>query len=150
MKPSIRRAGLEDLPALLALEERAFSTDRFNGRQFRHLLTRARARFLVATQADQLLGYGVNLYRAGATRARLYGIAVAECARGQGVASALIAALAADARSQGCRSLGLEVRTDNTAAQRLYQRLGFQGEGTLSDYYEDGTAAVRMALALTD
>lgn len=147
---TIRNAEVADLPALLALEQQAFTGDRFNARQFRHLLIRARARFLVATETDQLLGYGVNLYRAGATRARLYGIAVAECARGQGVASALIAALAADARRQGCRSLGLEVRTDNTAAQRVYRRLGFHGEGTLSAYYQDGTAAVRMALALTD
>lgn len=150
MKPSIRQARLEDLPALLALEERAFPSDRFNARQFRHLLTRARARFLVATGSNQLLGYGVNLYRVGATRARLYGVAVAESARGQGVAKGLIAALAADARSRGCSSLGLEVRADNTAARQLYQRLGFHVEGSLDGYYEDGTIAVRMGLALTN
>lgn len=148
MTPAIRRAVAADLPALLALERQAFAIDRFNVRQFRHLLTRARATFLVAAEADELLGYGVSLYRAGATRARLYGVAVAEVARGQGLASALITALVADARARGCRSLGLEVRTDNAAAQQLYRRLGFRAEGHIADYYEDGAAAVRMVLAL--
>lgn len=150
MTPAIRRATVADLPALLVLEGRAFASDRFNARQFRYLLTRARATFLVAAGAGGLLGYAVSLYRTGATRARLYGIAVAESARGQGVASALIAALAAEARGQGCRALGLEVRVDNTAAQQLYRKLGFQVAGHIGDYYEDGAAAVRMVLALTD
>ena len=140
----LRRAAVADLPALVALERQSFASDRFNARQFRYLLTRARATFLVAAGGDQLLGYAVALYRADTTRGRLYGIAVAAAARGQGVATALVEAIAAAARAQGCTALGLEVRADNDAALRLYRKLGFVPAGVLPGYYEDGTAAIRM------
>lgn len=148
MKPRLRAATPADLPAILALEARAFSSDRFNLRQFRYLLRQARSTFLVARAGRGLLGYGIVLYRANSRRARLYTIAVAEAARGRGLASALIAALAADARRRGCRQLSLEVRTDNSAARSLYEKLGFRIADTLADYYEDGAAGLRMTLPL--
>lgn len=148
MKPRLRAATPADLPAILALEESAFASDRFNRRQFRYLLRQARSTFLVARAEHGLLGYGVVLYRANSRRARLYTIAVAETARGQGLASALITALAAEARRRGCRQLGLEVRADNVAAQRLYEKLGFRVANPLADYYEDGGAGLRMTLSL--
>jgi ribosomal protein S18 acetylase RimI-like enzyme len=95
-----------------------------------------------------LLGYGVVLYRANSRRARLYTIAVAETTRGQGLASALITALAAEAHWRGCRQLGLEVRADNIAARRLSEKLGFHFANALAGYYEDGTAGLRMTLPL--
>ncbi len=144
----IRNAEVADLPALLALEQQAFTGDRFTARQFRHLLLRARSDFRVATRDDRLLGYAVSLYRRGATRARLYGVAVAEAARGQGVASALILALAAAARDRGYLRMGLEVRTDNAGAQQLYRKLGFAAENCIDSYYEDGASAQRMVLRL--
>ena len=126
-----------------------FATDRFNARQFRYLLTRARATFLVAASDGQPLGYAVSLYRADTTRARLYGIAVAESARGRGVATALVDGIAAAARKRGCTALSLEVRADNAVAQRLYRKLGFVASGVLPGYYEDGAAAIRMHRKLT-
>jgi ribosomal-protein-alanine acetyltransferase len=148
VKPALRAATPADLPAILALEERAFASDRFNRRQFRYLLRQARSSFLVARAGHDLLGYGVVLYRAHSRRARLYTIAVAEAARGRGLASALITALAAEARRRGCRQLGLEVRADNIAARGLYEKLGFRVVDTLAGYYEDGTAGLRMTLSL--
>jgi ribosomal protein S18 acetylase RimI-like enzyme len=46
-------------------------------------------------------------------------------ARGCGVAEALIAAAIEDARRSGFRWLDLDVAVDQTAAQRLYARMGF-------------------------
>ncbi|MFZ5654665.1 MAG: ribosomal protein S18-alanine N-acetyltransferase [Pseudomonadota bacterium] len=145
----IRSAGDPDLPAILRLEQQAFAADRFTARQLRYLLQRAHARFLVAAGEGQLLGYAVTLYRSGTRRARLYTLAVAEAARGRGVARALIAALEADARRRGCRDLALEVRADNCPARQLYERLGFRLERLLSDYYADGAGALRMIKPLT-
>ena len=148
MTPRLRAATPADLPAILALEEHAFSSDRFNRRQLRYLLRQARSTFLVAAEKHLLLGYAVVLYRANSRRARLYTIAVAEAARGQGLASTLIRALAAEARRRGCRQLDLEVRADNIAARGLYEKLGFRVASTLADYYQDGTAGLRMTLPL--
>jgi len=66
----------------------------------------------------------------------------------QGLASALITALAAEAHWRGCRQLGLEVRADNIAARRLSEKLGFHFANALAGYYEDGTAGLRMTLPL--
>ena len=47
-------------------------------------------------------------------------------ARGRGAASAVLAALARWAKSQGCSGLYLQVERDNAAALRLYARAGFR------------------------
>jgi ribosomal protein S18 acetylase RimI-like enzyme len=46
--------------------------------------------------------------------------------RGQGIAHKLIKAALQEASSRGAQFVILEVRTDNTAAQRLYRDLGFE------------------------
>jgi ribosomal-protein-alanine N-acetyltransferase len=145
---SIRPAVPADLPRIVALEQDAFATDRFNARQLRYLLTRARATFLVAESPDGPLGYAVALYRRGVPRARLYTVAVAEATRGKGIATALIQALRGAARARGCAALGLEVRADNRSALGLYGKLGFVPSGEIAAYYADGTAAIRMTLSI--
>ncbi len=58
------------------------------------------------------------------------GIAVQETARGQGVGSALLAALAAEAVRRGAHGVRLEVVDTNPGAAALYVRAGFQAVGT--------------------
>jgi ribosomal protein S18 acetylase RimI-like enzyme len=54
------------------------------------------------------------------------GICVAQSARGRGVGSALLHAMAAQARSRGAAELRLEVVDTNPRAYALYLRCGFQ------------------------
>lgn len=51
---------------------------------------------------------------------------VAEGARRMGVARALMDGAAELARDRGCRGLMLETAEDNTAAQALYDKLGWE------------------------
>ena len=150
MTRAIRQAAPADVPGIAALEQGAFTTDRFHARQLRYLITRAQATALVAGDAAAPLGYAIALYRRGSASARLYTIAVAAAARGQGVATALVEALAAAARARGCAALTLEVRADNRAALELYGKLGFVESGRLPGYYEDGAEALRMRLELVN
>ena len=70
--PAIRRATLEDVPALVRLENLSFETDRLTRRQFRYMLTRARAQTLLAADdADRALGYVLVLFSRGTSVARL-------------------------------------------------------------------------------
>lgn len=140
---SIRAAVDGDLPALLALERAAFTTDHLSPRQYRQHLHSATATVLAAVGAGGLLGKAVVFYRAGSDIARLYSIAVAEAARGRGVAKALLAAVEAAARAHGCARLRLEVRKDNASAIALYERLGFRRFGEKRGFYEDGADAWR-------
>jgi ribosomal protein S18 acetylase RimI-like enzyme len=59
-------------------------------------------------------------------RARIEDVVVDEAARGQGVGTALTMAAVALGRRQGARSIDLTSRASRVAANRLYQRLGFQ------------------------
>jgi len=139
----IRRATLADLSALLALERRAFTTDHLSSRQYRHHVTNTSARVLAAVDASGLLGKALVFFRKNTSVARLYSIAVAHEARGRGVGEALVHAAERSARTRGCTRLRLEVRQDNAAAIRLYERLGYRRFGAYSGFYEDGADAWR-------
>jgi ribosomal protein S18 acetylase RimI-like enzyme len=65
----------------------------------------------------------------------VFGLAVAPEGRRQGVATALLRAAEERVRTQGGRKLSLRVLGTNTAAQRLYEGLGFQREGVLRDEF---------------
>lgn len=138
-----------DLPALLALEERSFITDRLSHVRFRHWLRASNATFLVgADSQDRVAGYALILYRRNSRRARLYSIVVSEQYRGGGLAQRLLEAGEAAAGRRACTSLYLEVRPDNPRAIRLYQQRGYQTCGTLPAFYEDGTDALRFEKSL--
>ena len=59
-------------------------------------------------------------------RARIEDVVVDESARGQGVGRALTESAIQAARRRGARTLDLTSRADRTAANRLYERLGFR------------------------
>ena len=139
----IRRARPADLPALHALECRAFTTDHLSLRQYRKHIDSASARVLVAVDASGLLGKAVMFFRRNSGVARLYSIAVADHARGRGLGEALLHAVERASREAGCDRLRLEVRQDNAAAMRLYERLGYRRFAARHAYYEDGADAWR-------
>jgi ribosomal-protein-alanine acetyltransferase len=140
----IRPATIEDLPALLAIETRAFTKDRISRRAFHHLLTRANAVCLLDVSHGQLRGYAALLFRSGSQTARLYSIAADPRSRGQGIGRKLLTAAERECRRRGCTALRLEVRLRNARARRLYARRGYRVFGRYETYYEDGADALRM------
>lgn len=65
--------------------------------------------------------------------------------RAQGMGSALLGRVLSEGRDLGARRATLEVRASNTAARRLYERLGFYVAGVRRNYY---TSPVEDALVL--
>ena len=147
---TIREASVQDVDALVALEQAAFQGDRISRRQFRYLLTRGHARTLVAPGpvGRGLLGYVMLLFSRGTSLARLYSIAVSEAARGMGLGRELVRAAEEVARRNGCADLRLEVRRDNPASLALFRGMGFREFGTIEDYYEDHMGALRLQKSL--
>jgi ribosomal protein S18 acetylase RimI-like enzyme len=78
---------------------------------------------------------------ASGVRARIEDVVVDQAARGQGVGSALTAAALRLARERGARTVDLTSRPERAAANRLYQRLGFQPHDTNSYRYQLGPPA---------
>ncbi|MFJ4093629.1 ribosomal protein S18-alanine N-acetyltransferase [Kitasatospora sp. NPDC089913] len=69
--------------------------------------------------------------------------------QGTGLGAALLTDLVREAARRGCADLLLEVRVDNTRAQRLYERFGFEPVGIRRGYYQPaGIDALVMRLDL--
>ncbi|MEX0758453.1 MAG: peptidase C39 family protein [Tistlia sp.] len=145
----VRPAVLSDLDALVALENRCFESDRLSRRSFHHLLSKGHAALSVAEREGRLLGYALVLFHGQTALARLYSLAVAQEARGQGIARRLLTVAEADALAEGCAVLRLEVRADNPPAIALYRDAGYRRFAVLPDYYEDHEPAERMEKILT-
>lgn len=81
------------------------------------------ARFFVLRQGFNILGYGG--YWKVLENAQLTNIVIAPKFRRQGLGKKLLAYLLSHATSQGCQIATLEVRSRNSAALGLYQKMGF-------------------------
>lgn len=139
----LRPATLDDLDALVELENACFSIDRLSRRNFRYMLTKANAVILVAERGEKLVGYVLLLFHAGTSLARIYSIAVDPTLQRAGLGRELMEGAERAAIAAGCVYMRLEVRPDNSGAINLYKRLGYRKFGTLDDYYEDHAEALR-------
>lgn len=140
-----RSAQLTDLDALVALEERCFTSDRLSRRQFRWLLQKGHASLqLLVTEQGELAAYLLLLFHRGTSLTRIYSLAVDPQRQGQGLGKRLLEVAEELALQQGCSAIRLEVRPDNNAGIHLYQQAGYRQFGRYSDYYEDHAAALRF------
>jgi ribosomal protein S18 acetylase RimI-like enzyme len=94
----------------------------------RRLVSHEANTVLVARDADQIVGTLtlVMFPIPSGLRARIEDVVVDESARGQGVGAALTEEALRLAQAAGARTVDLTSRPDRDAANRLYQRLGFQ------------------------
>jgi len=134
----IRTATTDDIADLVAIEERCFSADKISRRQFRYLLTKARAVTLLFQDSGRMEGYATIFLNAKASLARVYSIAVLPDRRGKGIARRLALAGESLARAKGITRIRLEIRSDNTPSIALFRSLGYRPIKELKAYYEDG------------
>jgi [ribosomal protein S18]-alanine N-acetyltransferase len=145
----LRRARASDAASIQALEA-LFPGDRLSRRSIQRLIGAPSAVMVVAVPASRhrpasaLLGALILLTRRNSRAARIYSLAVHPDARGRGLAQALIRRAEACARQRGCVQMTLEVRDDNVAARRLYEKLGYRAQRVLPAYYQDGADGVRF------
>ena len=144
----VRAGGVDDLAALIDLEERVFATDRMSRRSLRHFLVSPTSQVVIAERKRAIAGYALVLYRPNSEIARLYSIAVApDCLR-SGVGPALLGAAEKAARGRGCTHMRLEVHENNERAIELYRKCGYVLFGRHPRYYQDQGDAYRFQKAL--
>lgn len=102
-------------------------------------------RFFVAKRGDETLGTGALALREGYGEVK--SMFVAEEARGQGVAEALLARIEVEARANGLPLLRLETGDQLGSALRLYARHGFVRRGPFGDY-PDAASSIFMEKSL--
>jgi ribosomal-protein-alanine N-acetyltransferase len=128
----IRRLTYADLPQVVAIERRAFTTP-WSLAMFVLELSKPSGVCLAAVVETELAAYLVcSRYD---TVWHVMNIAVDPDRRRRGIATALIAALLD--RIGDDAQVTLEVRRSNTGALALYERFGFRSAGVRPRYYAD-------------
>lgn len=145
---SLRPGAVADIADLLALERQVFATDQMSRRSFRHFLISPGAALIVLDRAGLFSGYALALFHPRSAAARLYSIAVAPTAAGQGGGSLLLGAAEEAAREGGYASMRLEVHIANASAVACYRKAGYRVFGRRTNYYGDGADALRFHKAL--
>ena len=128
----VRRLVYSDLPAVLAIERRSFTTP-WSLAMFVLELSKPSGICLGITGPQGLTGYLVCSRYADVWH--LMNIAVTPESRRAGIATELMENLF-DAAGPEAR-FTLEVRTSNAAAIRMYERFGFRPAGHRRRYYHD-------------
>ncbi|MFH8366181.1 ribosomal protein S18-alanine N-acetyltransferase [Streptomyces sp. NPDC018031] len=130
-----------DIEPVLELERDLFPEDAWSAGMFWSDLAQARGphatrHYTVAVSGERIVGYA-GLAAIGGTGDVLT-IAAARDQWGTGLGARLLADLLQAATSFECHEVLLEVRVDNTRAQRLYERFGFEPIGFRKGYYQPG------------
>ncbi|WP_353826766.1 ribosomal protein S18-alanine N-acetyltransferase [Agromyces sp. SYSU T0242] len=150
MSLMLRRAGGDDLDALMRLERSTFATDAWPESAMRSELSSEHTYYLVAVDdaaPREPVAYAGLLAPRGSGQGDIQTIAVHPAHRGAGLGRALMHALIDEARRRGASELFLEVRADNPVARSLYVSLGFAEIGVRRGYYQpDGVDAIAMRL----
>lgn len=137
----VRRGALADASLLAALEEVCAHAPMSQASLIEELQHADRAYF-IALDDTEPVGYVGVAVLAGEGHIMTIGVLAAK--RRRGIATQLMHAATAWLALRGVSDLTLEVRSDNAAAQALYESWGFVAEGIRPRYYQDVTDAVIM------
>lgn len=137
---AVRRATAADVDSVRAIALSRPSAARWSRADLIAELARPDSLFLIVANE----GYALARLEAG--EARLLDIAVA--ADGKGVGRALWKALAAIAKHEGAERVTLECSASNARALTFYERAGGVVVGRRKKFYDDGSDAVLVDVAL--
>lgn len=136
MAAVIREATVQDLDAIMLIEQECFINDAWSQEMMRDELKAPHTFYIVAVLENVVVGYGGLSKLAGSDQADIQTIATSPNKRGLGIGKQLMFALTAQANSLGAKEIFLEVRADNSVAQKLYKVFGFRQIGVRKKYYQ--------------
>lgn len=145
----IRRMTVEDIPAVVALDQMSFTLP-WPERSFRFELTQNSAsRCWVAEVDGKIVGMIVNWLLVDEVHVAT--IATHPDFRRQGIARKLLSYSLRYMSDEGAISSFLEVRESNAAAREMYRKFGYEDTGRRKAYYKDNNEdAILMTLEKID
>jgi ribosomal-protein-alanine N-acetyltransferase len=133
----IRSAALNDVPAILAIEQQAPSAAHWTADEYSNLV--GSGVVLVAEEATEESGKlsGFICAKVIAGEWEIESVVVAAEFLRRGIANGLVRELIQRAAHEQASAILLEVRESNLPARRLYQKHGFREVGRRRVYYKD-------------
>lgn len=130
----IRKMEIRDVDRVSELEEMAFSMPWHRG-SFIEMISNPDAIYMVALDGD--IPVGVCGIRSIVGEGDISNVVTDPQYRRQGIAEQLLTeAMRIGQEEYGIEAFTLEVRVSNEAAIRLYEKMGFSGEGIRPGFYE--------------
>lgn len=128
----------DDFDELYGVEEICFRPpDRFSRRYMRELTNLSHAATWIAEEGNQIRGFAIvewSQQDAGMV-AYIATIEVLPDFRQQGIGAELVHRLEGSAHAECADIIWLHVDAENTAAIRLYERLGYKNQGSADHFY---------------
>lgn len=142
----VLHADLKDLETLYKIEKECFSNEAFSKQQIAYFLKTSNAVSLVAQVDGKTAGFITGLIEQhGKSRiAHIYTVDVVPKYRRIGVGLKLLEEIEKDFTEKGAEACFLEVRFNNLAARKLYQKHGYIEIGKLNNYYARGIHGIRL------
>jgi ribosomal-protein-alanine N-acetyltransferase len=147
MRIEIKPASIFDLQTLYEIEKECFSFEAFSLEQIAFLLDNPNSISLVAVVENEIVGFIIGLVYENVKIGNVGHILTLDVAtkhRRKGVAMKLLQELERKFREKGIKACFLEVRFDNEAAKRLYEKLGYREIACLRNYYGKGIHGLRF------
>ena len=139
----LREMLVDDLDQVMEIEQDLFHVP-WTKEGFFTFLTRDDAMFLVVEEKEKILGYCGLLM--DLDEGDITNVAVRRDRQKEGIGAFLMQSLIRLAAEREVTTIHLEVRVGNETAIRLYERMGFTGDGIRKAYYSD---PVEDALLMT-
>ncbi|HEX5840811.1 MAG TPA: ribosomal protein S18-alanine N-acetyltransferase [Anaerolineales bacterium] len=141
----IRKMTLEDIPAIVQLDQVSFSLP-WPERSFRFEVTDNPASRCWVAEIDRRIA-GMVVAWLFVNEVHIATIATHPDFRRMGIGSRLLSYTLLQALEEGARSSFLEVRESNLAARELYRKFGYEDAGRRRRYYRDNDEdAILMSL----
>ncbi len=133
----IRPAIIQDIPAILKIEQQAEAAAHWKEEDYRQVFVKDVPRRLVIVAEDESGLQAFSVIRLLQQECEIENLVVAPPMRQRGLGKQLLKNVVNLARSQGAISIFLEVREGNEAARALYNKLGFSESGRRQTYYHN-------------
>jgi ribosomal-protein-alanine acetyltransferase len=139
MKIKIEDATSSVLDELYEIEKQCFAREAFSRQQIAYLLTDYNTIALSARVNDEIAGFVIGQIDIvnNTPFGHIITVNTVPTYRRKGIARKLLREMEALFKKKGIKECRLEVREDNSAASKLYQKLGYKEVGKLEKYYGD-------------